>query len=251
MIQIYRLHYRAQLKENYGEQELADAVKLCCDKVRAAQRDGKMLTAALYRQEKMLFLYYEALGTPYETREGEEPSGEDLQAEVLRPEDFLASLSDRLQVWPGQRADRLWVHMYHIYYHDIPVSISQWRRPTVPEKRRGRIAFLYDDKLFGYVYYHKGLVDEGLIKGDRYQSIALHENILFSYFEEPRTNVNLRKEEQESRVLEEWTAVDPESHFIRKPGGGNFTFIPALFALGVEDMEQPSALEKGECNEQI
>lgn len=237
MTQIYRLHYRAQLKENYAEEELQAAVSECCLAVRAAQRDGKLLTAALYRQEKMLFLYYEALGTPHIPAEDEEPSGEDLQAEVLRPKDFLAALSGFLQVWPGQQSDRLWVHMYHIYYHDIPCSPEQWRRPVLPQKRRGRIAFLYDDKLFSYVYYHKGLVDEGLIKGDRYQSIALHENILFSYFEEPRTNVNLRKEEEESRVLEEWTAVDPESHFIRKQGGGNFTFIPALFALGVEDME--------------
>jgi hypothetical protein len=30
-------------------------------------------------------------------------------------------------------------------------------------------------------YHHKAIVDEGLWYGDKYQSIALHENILFSY----------------------------------------------------------------------
>lgn len=102
------------------------------------------------------------------------------------------------------------------------------------------LPFLRDSKLFSYVYYHKGLVDEGLICGDRYQSIALHENILFSYFEEPRGSVNIKKDyEHESKVLEEWLAIDPESHFIHMPEGegANFMFLPEVLALGVEDAE--------------
>lgn len=39
--------------------------------------------------------------------------------------------------------------------------------------------------------------------------------------------------------IKDWLAVDPESHFIHtKEGlGENFMFLPALFALGVEDLE--------------
>ena len=144
-----------------------------------------------------------------------------------------------LQLWPGQKDDRLWVHMYHIYYHSVPQSPEQWKRAAVPEKRRGRIAFLRDDKLFSYTYFHKAIVDEGLLAGDKYQSIALHENILFSYCEEPKTFVNVQGDaSRESQVIKDWMAVDPESHFIHMPQGKgeNFMFLPALFAVGLEDI---------------
>lgn len=37
-----------------------------------------------------------------------------------------------------------------------------------------------EDKLFSCVYYHKAIVHEGLLEGDRYQFIALHENIVIN-----------------------------------------------------------------------
>lgn len=252
MEKIYRLHYRAQLKDMTGDMLLSEkqeAVRQCVEAVRKAQQEGKLLTAALYYDKRALYFYYEAMGQdlavtePIAAKEGEQclpESGEDVQASVLKPWELLAPLNDFLQSWPGQTKARLWVHMYHIYYHDIPDTVEGWKRERKPERRRGRIAFLRDSKLFSYVYYHKGLVDEGLICGDRYQSIALHENILFSYFEEPRGSVNIKKDyEHESKVLEEWLAIDPESHFIHMPEGegANFMFLPEIFALGVEDAE--------------
>lgn len=282
---IYRLHYRGQLRKDMPSGSLDREIQECIQNVRRAQVEGKILTAALYRSDRMLFFYYEAVGEPLVVAEpaalgeleplaiaeptalGEpeplaiaeptalgEPeslaagseippalpeSGEDVQTTCLRPEELLLPLESFLQVWPGQHGDRLWVHMYHIYYHSVPESTEQWKRIRVPEKRRGRIAFLRDDKLFSYTYFHKAIVDEGLLTGDKYQSIALHENILFSYFEEPKTFVNVQGDvSKESRVMEDWLAVDPESHFIHMPQGKgeNFMFLPALFAMGVEDM---------------
>ena len=245
MEKIYRLHYRAQLNGNYTEEQLQEAIAGCKQNILKLQKDGRMLTAALYRYERMLFLYYEALGEPLEVVEpivlseaGLAESGEDIQASTVHPTEFLTSLNPCLCVWPGQTQDRLWVHMYHIYYHNIPESVEGWARAGVPELRRGRIAFLRDEKLFSYVYHHKAIVEEGLLSGDRYQSIALHENILFSYFEEPKTFVNVRNcPDKDSEVIKEWIAVDPESHFIHMPQGKgeNFMFLPALFAMGVED----------------
>ena len=286
---IYRLHYRGQLSENISSDRLEDAVQKCMKNVRDAQLGGRVLTAALYRCDRMLFFYYEALGeplvvaepfamagsavlaehtamtetgvlaeadaltghitgkgfasqTPDVTASGEqavlEESGEDVQTTCVRPEELLRPLEPFLQLWPGQKGDRLWVHMYHIYYHSVPESPRQWKRASVPEKRRGRIAFLRDDKLFSYTYFHKAIVDEGLLTGDKYQSIALHENILFSYFEEPKTFVNVQKDtSRESQVINDWLAVDPESHFIHMPQGKgeNFMFLPTLFAMGVEE----------------
>ncbi len=280
MEQIYRLHYRAQLKENCTESELRECVEECKVNIKKLQQEGRVLTAALYYHNKMLFLYYEALGELLEVVEpiaagngmtgqgqkvcqegmkvledkqgvmvgqnaGEQrvlavlETGEDVQTTAVHPSDFLAPLAPFLMTWPGQQEDRLWVHMYHIFYHDIPKSVEYWRRAGIPEQRKGRIAFLRDDKLFSYVYHHRAIVDEGLLTGDRYQSIALHENILFSYFEEPKTLKNIRNSyEERPKVIEGWIAVDPESHFIHMPQGEgeNFMFLPSLFAMGVEDL---------------
>lgn len=248
---IYRLHYRGQLSEDISSDRLEDAVKKCMENIREAQLEGRVLTAALYRCDRMLFFYYEAVGEPLVVTEpfamegsvvmaehtAVAESGEDVQTTCVRPEELLMPLKQFLQLWPGQTGDRLWVHMYHIYYHSMPESPEQWKRAAVPEKRRGRIAFLRDDKLFSYTYFHKAIVDEGLLAGDKYQSIALHENILFSYFEEPKTFVNVQNDtSRESQVINDWLAVDPESHFIHMPQGEgeNFMFLPALFAMGVE-----------------
>lgn len=273
MSKIYRLHYRGQLKENVSAEELQSAANDCVKAIRNLQAEGKILTAALYYADKMLFLYYEAVGESLHVAEpaaiqpplqrawkygGERvnelpgqhtdaygaeqaavvEAGEDVLAAVPHPTEFLAPMAPFLMSWPGQKGERLWVHMYHIYYHSIPESIANWRRAAVPEKRRGRIAFLRDDKLFSYTYFHRAIVEEGLLTGDKYQSIALHENILFSYFEEPKTITNVQNNVQaKSRVIEDWMAVNPESHFIHMPEGEgeNFMFLPALFALGVED----------------
>lgn len=274
MSKVYRLHYRAQLKEEVRVSDAQEAIVTCVENVRKLQAEGKILTAALYYADKMLFLYYEAVGEELSVAEpvamqpplqkaweyggirvsqigGQETdfteerkdavveSGEDVQLTVVHPIDFLAPLIPYLCTWPGQKGERFWVHMYHIYYHSVPKSTEDWRRAAIPEMRRGRIAFLRDDKLFSYTYFHKAIVDEGLLTGDRYQSIALHENILFSYFEEPKTFTNIKNNLQEkSKVIEDWMAVDPESHFIHMPEGEgeNFMFLPALFALGVEDL---------------
>lgn len=181
----------------------------------------KCLTVALYRHEGMLFLYMEAL------------------EETLTPEVLFPHLSALLSLWPGKAdADpaellkpRSWVYMYPIYYHEEPETKEQWAR-VGEKKRRGRIAILKEEKLFSYVYYHKALVDEGLLEGDKYQFIALHENILFSYFEEPKIFTHIKKEcKEESSVIKEWLAVDPESHFDHDLSGEeNFLMIQEIFA---------------------
>jgi hypothetical protein len=55
-----------------------------------------------------------------------------------------------------------------------------------------------------------------------------------SPFEEPRTEINVKRDlTKQSATIEAWSAVDPESHFMRKEGQqGNFFFIPALIAMG-------------------
>ncbi len=227
-MKIHRMHYRAKLMSGYDKEGFQKMLSQCQENVRSAQKNGQVLTAALYLADtpdisRTLFFYYEGVGDD----------------SVISVEELLAPLKEYLQTWPGMTENRNWVKMYHIYYHSIPESVEGWKRAARPELRRGRIALLYEEKLFSYVYYHKAIVDEGLLTGDKYQSIALHENLLFSYFEEPKTMVNIKNSPKESKVIEDWLAVDPESHFIHTPQceGLNFMFLPALFAMGVEDLE--------------
>ena len=62
-------------------------------------------------------------------------------------------------------------------------------------------------------------------------------NILFSYFEEPKEFTHIKKESaEESRVIKDWLAVDPESHFDHTLSGkDNFLLLPEVFSMGVED----------------
>lgn len=215
--EVFRFHYHAQIKENMNKKQSEAAIKQCQENAESAVRKGRLMTAALYYYGDMLFLYYEAIEKP------------------VSPEEFLSPLSPCLELWPGKEGMRQWVHMYHIYYHAVPEGTEDWKRKTEPEQRRGRIAFLKRENMFQYVYHHFAIVQEGLLEGDKYQSIALHEDILFSYFEEPKTMINIKRiEGEESECIKAWTAVVPEDHFIHLPGanGANFLFIPAYFAVG-------------------
>jgi hypothetical protein len=214
---VYRLHYRGSLKKEYGAAELEGALGECQAVLGRLIAEEKLMTTALYHYKQMLFFYYECV-----------------EAEI-KPEKLLKALSPYLELWPGEEGLREWAYMYHIFYHAIPKGKQDWTRPKAPELRRGRIAFLKTEKLFSYVYHHKAIVAEGLWYGDRYQSIALHENILFSYFEEPKTITNIQGDlTKQSKAIEEWLKVNPEEHFIHMPEGKgeNFMFIPAFFALG-------------------
>lgn len=219
---IIRNHYRACLKEEYASSDRrALRKKEDAEAAGAAVRDGRCLTVALYRHQDMLFLYYEAL----------DPD--------LKPQELFPVLSEQLSLWPEKDGRTPWAFMYHIYWHSVPETPEQWAREGKKE-RRGRIAYLLPEKLFSYVYYHKAIVDEGLLEGDRYQSIALHENVLFSYFEEPKIFTHIREEYtgEASKVIDEWLAADPESHFDHSLSGeANFLLIGEVFSMGREDFQ--------------
>lgn len=215
--EVYRYHYRGQKKADQSEEDWNKAIQEATDHIKEKVREGAVMTAALYQYENMLFFYYEAVG------------------ETMEPQELLSALHPYLEWWPGQETMRKWVYMYHIYYHAIPEGAKDWKRECPPQKRRGRIAFLKTEKLFDYVYHHIAIVKEGLLEGDKYQSIGIHENVLFSYFEEPRSHVNIRREPgKPSREIDAWEALDPKSHFIPGPEGTSFTFLPALIEVGQE-----------------
>ena len=90
--------------------------------------------------------------------------------------------------------------------------------------------------------HHLRIVTEGLVEGDRWHLICVQEGVLFSYLEEPRTNVTIKhRPGAHSPELDAWIAADPESHFARftpeqkahPDSGHNFVFLPRI--AGTED----------------
>ena len=212
---IYRNHYRAQLKSGEAEQMKA-ASALCLQNINNLITEGKILSAGLYYYRNMLFLYYESV----DFTDG--------------PDSFMAPFADYLCTWPDCGKLTLWKKMRHIFYHSEPRDKESWMKDRKPEKKQGRIAFLKEDMLWEYVCSHTALVNEGLLVGDKYQSIALEDNLLFSFFEEPRTQVNIKEDyEHQSEVIKEWLAADPDSHFERLPEAknSNFYILPSLFTV--------------------
>lgn len=217
---IVRQHYRASIASDFDyEEEVLTALEEDKEYVVEAIEDERVLTVALYKHEDMLFLYMESMD------------------EELTPDELFPELSMCLNLWPERDGLTPWAKMYHIFYHATPDSVKKWERKG-KKKRRGRIAYLYEDKIFSYTYWHKALVDEGLLEGDMYQSIALHEDILFSYFEEPKQFTHLNKfSNDESTVIKGWLEVDPESHFDHSLSGEeNFLLLPEVFSMGKEDL---------------
>lgn len=228
---VLRVHYRANLKDNCDSGSFEKALEECKQRVSLEISNGKILTCAIFHYKSMAFLYIEVIT--------DKEVSEDVDSNYIYHkaiENIFEPLQKFLKVWPGMEEDRVWVQMFHIYCFAYPESLEEWRRPIPPHKRCGRIAILYPDKLYSYIYHHYAIVKEGYFKGDKYQSIAIHENIAFSYFETPRdryiTSVK-RNASQESIELQNWTNVDPESHFIHLPdsNGQNFLEIPCYFSI--------------------
>ena len=214
---VRRCHYRAQLKDAPDSiknwKEIGEA---CREEAAALAKGGRLMAAGLYQYGRQLFLYYEALG------------------EEFGPEQFMFPMNGLLSSWPQKEETALWAKMYPIYWHCEPRDEEDWRRDPKPLRQRGRIAYLKQDTMFEYVYHHFAIVKEGLLRGDRYMSIALHEDVLFSYFEEPRSHVNIRRtEEGESTAIQSWLDAAPEAHFIPLPGseGQNFLLLPQVFTV--------------------
>ena len=183
-----------------------------------AQAEGRILTASLFRYENHLLFYAEGLNRPF------------------TPQGLCPALDAALLPWPpalGEAAPRPWAAMQPYFYHDIPTTAGDWLRERHSGAQHGRIAVLKPDKWCSYMEYHLKLVSEGLLEGDRWHLISVQENLLFSYLEEPRTHVNIRHQPGvPSAELQEWLAVDPESHFEhfakeqQGPDAPNFVYLP-------------------------
>ena len=66
---IYRYHYRGQLKAEVQEADLKQALEEAKQHIKELVKAEKIMTAALYHFNHMLFFYYEAIGEEQEPEE--------------------------------------------------------------------------------------------------------------------------------------------------------------------------------------
>lgn len=239
---VKRASYRAVLRADASEETIQQSFTECQSAMEDMRERNSLLTASLYRYEKFLFLYTEGVD------------------KGIDPDELFAPLNPMLQIWPAvleePDANRRWIFMQPYYYHAVPQNVQEWMENRKPSLRRGRIALLAPGKWEEYMEYHFLLMREGVIEGDRYHMISIHENVLFSYFEEPKTMTSLLDDscrvagrnvesfdlgganmDRKSKVLEEWLRTEPESHFARFARGQglgpdhNFVFLP--YCVGV------------------
>ena len=220
---IVRAEYRAYLKENISGQELKEQIEMYY-KIASSKKEGSdLLTAAMFQYERNVFLYIELIEV-------------DEKKVATFAEELFPDLNNLFEIVPGFFEKRCWVYMTPVFWFDTPENLQQWKRIQKAGEQCGRIAILYHEKLLSYVCHHQSIVNEGLLKGDRYQFISFHENVLFSYYEEPRDReiVNVKKMEGDSKEIALWEQVNPESHFYHFPEaeGANFLKIPSLFTIG-------------------
>ena len=223
MKKIIRCQYRATVKPEINEIAFSQAADRSKQEACYARKNDKILTCGLFRYKRMLFLYMELIV-------------DDKHPIIEDPSIWLPELTEFLCKWPEMDKEKEWVEMIPVFWFDSPVSIEQWKRKQNPDKRCGRIAVLYPDKLLSYICHHQAIAQEGLLKGDRYQSIAVHENILFSYFETPRDRevVNIKRVDEKSSEIDQWKNTDPFSHFHHFPeaNGDDFMIISTIFDVG-------------------
>ena len=161
-VTVFRNVYRAALKSDVVD-------KADCEKMVEALQTESLLTASLFQWQATLFLYVESVGL------------------ALDADDLLGDLEGYLQAWPGGAdGGRYWVPMMDIFHYSAPQRVDHWRRKSPVEKPYGRVIRLRPEKVSSYIFYHYQLQEEHPGRGDKYGLIAIHEDLLFFYQEQPR-----------------------------------------------------------------
>ncbi|WP_245237321.1 hypothetical protein [Paenibacillus ihuae] len=125
------------------------------------------MTAAAFSWKDNVFLYYECIG------------------EQIVPEALTGPAIEFLCDWKGEAAPRKWIPMVDVFHFNEPAGYEHWLRKSPVERRVGRVAHLKREMMASYIYYHFQLQEERAFSGNKYEMIAMHENLLFGYQEFP------------------------------------------------------------------
>jgi hypothetical protein len=102
----------------------------------------------------------------------------------LLPESYLKRLGDCMKTNHSITGSKQWTRMADVFHYNYPVNLKQWQRPhnMTPVARLGMLKY---EKISSYIYYHYQYQEELPGDGNKYFVIAMTENILFMYTEEP------------------------------------------------------------------
>lgn len=191
---MYRYHFRAQCRKNIDLEPLfREALPL----LEIRMKEYASSNLSLFHYGTQLFLYYEST------------------AQSVDPHELFAHCENALQTWPGTDQPRRWVPMMDIFHYQQPISEKHWLRSNASSRPYARIAHLKPDKVARYVFYHYQYQEEKPGDGDKYGMIALHENLMFFYSEDPATveTPPYSGSLSTSNTPHDWAAV-MEPHFI-------------------------------------
>lgn len=232
---VLREQFIGNIKPLVNQIQISLAIEQSKIKIEESIKAGKVLTACLYHYKNTLFFYVERLCQNTDGTTQKESEDRQMHHWFLALYDYMEETTCYQQLHGFlQKKGAIWTKMHPVFYHAYPKDSSDWQRVIKPSMQRGRIALLKEDKIINYIYHHKALTLEGHLVGDRYQFISIYDNILFSYFEEPKTLTNCCGDiTLKSEAIEHWLNEDPGSHFlnIEKDVHSHFTFIPAYFIL--------------------
>jgi hypothetical protein len=161
-----RMIFRSQFKE--GQENPAVENMLKEENIKKYIDNGKLMTISAFKWQKNIFLYYECIN------------------EEIHPNEIFTSIGEFLEDWPGKNEMRRWIPMIDVFHFNEPVSFEHWKRKTPVEKRVGRVAHLKPEMMASYIYYHYQLQEERAFLGEKYEIIAMSENLLFGYQEFPK-----------------------------------------------------------------
>lgn len=221
-----RFMYRAQLKRGY-EDLLKDRTSLCAASLKKLVGEGALMTLTIFILENQLYLYYECC------------------SDEIKPHEMLPDLDSILEDWPGV-ADftgsgvcggfRKWVRMTDIFDSSTPYDAGHWKRKQPVARRVGKLGFLKPEKVAAYVYYHYQLQTGSNATDNKYCTIAINENVLFYYDEEP--HIEDRHPEKEAKgmavPIENWQQF-MDTHFFLWEGDheGDRKFKPMEHILSI------------------
>ena len=189
------------------ENKLAQSKEGCLLRLEESLGKG-LLGLCAYRWQGNIFIYCEGEGKPFD------------------PHELLEPLLPALSIWPGEAVTvcsapqfRRWIEMIDVFHFNEPASKEHWRRKTLVEHRVGKVGVLKPEAVSSYIYYHYGLQEERTFAGDKYEVIALNENLLFGYFEQPEViETPLYSPRLKTKSMpENWSDARIPDHFIPWP----------------------------------
>ncbi|UQZ84080.1 hypothetical protein SK3146_03312 [Paenibacillus konkukensis] len=178
--------------------------------------EGGIMTIAGFRWQQHVFAYYECIDRD------------------IHPDELFETAAPMLEDWPGQAAVRQWIPMIDVFHFNEPASYEHWIRKQPVERRAGRVAHLKPEMMASYIYYHYQLQEERAFLGDKYEIIAMHENLLFGYQEFPKVVEEpvLPRKLATNGTPENWNDSRMDLHFQAwEDGHLYFKHIEPIFAM--------------------